>query len=410
MTQTLPAPNVGRAGASARSVALATYVFAVIMANTTLPTPLYAIYAGRLHLKPLMITVIFSAYAIGVLASLLLFGRLSDHIGRKPVVGVAMALTAASATVFTVSGSLPALLTGRVLSGLAAGLVTGAATAYVSELHHDRKRGSLIATFANMGGLGCGPLISGILAAHAPRPTQLPYIVGGALLLPALFLLKAPDTVEGRPGGLRSGIKPQRLGVPREIRGPFAAAAIGGFVGFALLGFVTALVGNFLGQGLADRSHQTAGIVAFLVFAAGTFGQLLAGRISARTASLVGLAVLPVGLLLITLALPAKSLALFLVGAMVGGGAVGYAFRAAVLTLNTIAPPDRRAEVLSTFFVVAYIGITVPVVGTGLLLTTTTLLTATVTLAAFLTALAAIAASILVRLPAVHREQAAQPR
>ena len=397
MTETLPAPKVRHTGASAGSVALATYVFAVIMANTTLPTPLYAIYAGRLHLKPLMITVIFSAYAIGVLASLLLFGRLSDHIGRKPVVAVAMALTAASATVFTVSGSLPALLTGRVLSGLAAGLVTGAATAYVSELHHDRKRGSLIATFANMGGLGCGPLISGILAAHAPRPTQLPYIVGGALLLPALFLLKAPDTVEGRPGGLRSGIKPQRLGVPREIRGPFAAAAIGGFVGFALLGFVTALVGNFLGQGLADHSHQTAGIVAFLVFAAGIVGQLLAGRISARTASLVGLAVLPVGLLLITLALPAKSLALFLVGAMVGGGGVGYAFRAAVLTLNTIAPPDRRAEVLSTFFVVAYVGITVPVVGTGLLLTTTTLLTATVTLAAFLTALAAVAATILLR-------------
>ncbi|HEY8729719.1 MAG TPA: MFS transporter [Acidothermaceae bacterium] len=410
MTQTLPAPNVGRAGASTRSVALATYVFAVIMANTTLPTPLYAIYAGRLHLKPLMITVIFAVYAVGVLVSLLLFGRLSDHIGRRPVIGVAMALTAASALVFIASGSLPALLTGRVLSGLAAGLVTGAATAYVSELHHDRKRGSLIATIANMGGLGCGPLISGVLAAHAPRPTQLPYIVGAALLLPALFLLKVPDTVEGRPGGLRTGVKPQRLGVPREIRGPFAAAAISGFIGFVLLGFTTALVGNFLGQGLGDHSHQTAGIVAFLVFAAGSVGQLMAGRVSARTASLVGLAVLPVGLVLITVALPAKSLALFLVGAMIGGGAVGFALRAAILNLNTIAPPDRRGEVLSTFFVVAYIGITLPVVGTGLLLTTTTLLTAIVTLAAVLTTLAAIAAVILVRLPTIRPEPAAQPR
>jgi MFS family permease len=400
VTATRPAPIVRHVGASIGGVALATYAFAVVMANTTLPTPLYPIYAGRLHLKPLMITVIFSTYALGVLASLLLFGRVSDHIGRRPVVAVAMVLTAASALVYIASGSLPALLTGRVLSGLAAGLVTGAATAYVTELHHDRKRGSLIATFANMGGLGCGPLISGILAEHAPRPTQLPFIVGAALLLPALFLLRAPDTIEGRPGGLRTGVKPQRLGVPREIRGPFAAAAIGGFVGFALLGFVTALVGNFLGQGLADHSRQTAGVVAFLVFAAGTLGQLLAGRISARTASLVGLAVLPVGLLLITLALPAKSLVLFMVGAMVGGAAVGFAFRAAVLTLNTIAPPDRRAEVLSTFFVVAYVGITVPVVGTGLLLTTATLLTAVVTLAAVLAALAAIAAVILVRLPA----------
>ena len=129
-----------------------------------------------------------------------------------------------------------------------------------------------------------------------------------------------------------------------------------------------------------------------------------------RQASLVGLAVLPVGLVLITVALPAKSLALFLVGAMIGGGAVGFALRAAILNLNTIAPPDRRGEVLSTFFVVAYIGITLPVVGTGLLLTTTTLLTAIVTLAAVLTTLAAIAAVILVRLPTVRPESAAQPR
>jgi MFS family permease len=378
---------------------VATYVMTVVMAATTLPTPLYAIYASRLHLKPFLITVIFAAYAVAVLAALLLFGRLSDLVGRKPVLFTAMAFSAASAVVFVSSVSLPALFAGRLLSGISAGLVTGAATAYISELHHDKARGSLLATLANMGGLGLGPLISGVLAEHFARPTELPFIAAALLLVPALVLLAVPDTVKGQPGGLRAGIKPQRLGVPREIRVSFAAAAIAGFVAFALLGFITALVGNFLGTGLGNHSHQTAGVVAFLVFTAGTVGQLLATGVSNRTASLIGLGIMPVGLTLMTVALPATSLPLFLVGSMLGGVGAGFAFRAAILNTNAIAPAQRRAEVLSTFFVIAYVGIALPVLLAGILITTTTLLTATVTLACMVTALAAVAAAILVRLP-----------
>jgi len=384
---------------SRRGTVIAAYTFAAVMLGTTIPTPLYAIYASRLHLKPFLITVIFAVYALGVIAALMLFGRLSDQIGRKPVLLAAVMFSAASAAVFISSGDLPALFTGRVLSGISAGLVTGAATAYISELHHDRSRGSLLATATNMGGLGTGPLVSGLLAQHAAQPTRLPFIVAAALLLPALLLLTVPDTVERVDGSVAVSIRPQRLGVPRGIRVPFASAAIAGFVGFAMLGFITALVGNFLSQGLGNHSHQTAGVVAFLVFAAGTCGQLSASRLSSRTGSLLGLAVLPAGLALVTLALPAKSLPLFLVGAMVGGVGSGFAVRSAVLLVNHIAPPARRGEALSTFFVIGYIGITVPVVGAGILITTTTLLTATVTLAVVVAALAAVAAVILVRLP-----------
>jgi MFS family permease len=382
-----------------RGTAIATYTFAAVMLGTTIPTPLYAIYAARLHLKPFLITVIFATYALGVIAALMLFGRLSDQVGRKPVLFAAVAFSVVSAAVFVSSGTLPALFIGRVLSGISAGLVTGAATAYISELHHDRSRGSLLATASNMGGLGLGPLVSGLLAQHAPQPTRLPFIVGAGLLLPTLLLLTVPDTVERASGGVAVAIKPQRLGVPRGIRVPFASAAIAGFVGFAMLGFITALVGNFLSQGLGDRSHQTAGVVAFLVFAAGTAAQLSASEVSSRIGSLIGLAVLPIGLTLVTLALPAKSLTLFLIGAMVGGVGSGFAIRSAVLLVNHIAPPARRGEVLSTFFVIGYIGITVPVVGAGILITTTTLLTATVTLAVFVAVLAAVAAAILVRRP-----------
>jgi MFS family permease len=382
---------------------IATYLFAAVMVSTTLPTPLYAIYAERLSLKPFMITVIFAVYAIGVMAALLTLGRLSDHIGRKPVLLVALAVSVLSGVVFMTTENLPGLFAGRLLSGVSAGLVTGAATAYISELYGDRTRGGLLATIATMGGLGLGPLISGILAEHAPAPTQLPYGVGIALLLPALVVLAVPDTVPRRPYGLREGIRPQRLGVPHEIRLSFAAAGIAGFVGFALLGFITSLVGSFLAKGLSDRSHQTAGIVTFLVFAGGTVGQLLAGRLSTRTATLAGLVILPVGVGLITGALPTTSLAMFVTGAVIGGVGVGYAFRAAVVSMTTLAPARRRGEVLSTFFLVAYVGLTVPIVGAGILITTTTLLTATITLAVVISVLAAAAVAILLRLPANTR-------
>ena len=378
---------------------IVSYLFAVVMASTTVPTPLYAIYAERMSLKPYMITIVFALYAVGVLGALLLFGRLADLIGRKPVVLVAVAVSAAGGIVFMTTNDLPALFVGRFLAGLSAGLVTGTATAYVSELYGNRARGGLLATIANMGGLGLGPLISGPLAQHAPGPTVLPYGVGIALLLPALFVLAVPDTVRWQPGGLRAGLTPQRLGVPASMRAPFAASAIAAFVGFALLGFVTALIGSFLAEGLSDDSHQTAGIATFLIFAAGTAGQLVAGRWSTRTALLVGLATIPVGLALITSALPTNSLALFVAGGVLGGAGVGVAFRAAVVSVAELSPDDRRGEVLSTFFVIAYIGITVPVIAAGVLITTTTLLIATVALAIFVAVLAGVAAVILTRLP-----------
>jgi MFS family permease len=379
---------------------IASYLFAVVMLSTTLPTPLYAIYASRLSLKPFMITIVFAVYAVGVLAALLLFGRVADQIGRKPVLVISLALSAISGVIFVTASNLPGLFAGRFVSGISAGLVTGAATAYVSELYGNRTRGGLLATLANMAGLGLGPLVSGILAEHAGDPTRVPYLVGIALLMPGLLLFFVPDTTARKPGGVRAGLKPQRLGVPGEMRVPFAAAAIAGFVAFSLLGFMTSLTGSFLSQGLADHSHQTVGVVTFLAFAAGTIGQLLAGSLSTKRASLVGLAVVPIGLALITSALPAKSLPLFLVGAVIGGAGTGFAFRSAVVSVAARAPQERRGEVLSTFFVIAYIGIALPVIGAGVLITTTTLLTATIALAVLLAVLAAVASVILLRLRA----------
>lgn len=383
-------------------VALVAYLFAATMIGTTLPTPLYAFYSAELDLTPLLVSIVFAAYAVGVLGTLLLLGRLSDHIGRRQVLLATIATAAVSSVVFVVvdlAPSLPLLLVGRLVSGVSAGFATGAFTAYLTELSARRGRNAgLLATVVNLGGLGLGSLIAGVLAEHLPHPTLLPYLVHLGLLLPValVFALRLPETVE-TTDGWRAGVKPQRLGVPPEIRVPFFAAALAALAAFSVLGFSTALAGQVLAGGLGNHSHQTVGVTAFLLLAGAVAGQVLAGRLTNRTGNLLGLGLMPVGVVVLIVAVVAKSLPLLIAAVLVAGLGVGFAFRASLGKVVSIAPAERRGEVTSTYFAGAYLGLTIPVVGSGLLVTETTLVTAVVVLAVFVGALCAVAATIVAR-------------
>ena len=142
---------------------LLTYVFAAIMLGTTLPTPMYALYSERMHFSVLTTTVVFATFAFGVLAALLVFGRWSDAVGRRPMLLLAMMFALGSAVAFLAATGVDDLLLGRLLSGLSAGVATGTATAAVIEAAPEQWRGraAAIATVANIGGLGLGPLVAG---------------------------------------------------------------------------------------------------------------------------------------------------------------------------------------------------------------------------------------------------------
>ena len=388
------------------SVVVVGYLFTVVLLGGTVPSPLYPFYIASLGLTPFLVTVVFAAYAVGTLAALLLFGGLSDRVGRRPVLALALVVAVASTLVFLLWQTLPGLLLGRALSGVSVGLTTGTATAALAELHPNRRTATTVATAANMGGLGLGPILAGVLAAHEPGPTRTPYLVFLALLLPALALLAVPETGPGRVTGVAGvlrAIRPQRLTVPTGTGARFAAAALAGFTAFALLGLFPALTSNFLRSVLDDPSPQTVGLAVAVVFAAAVAAQLTAQRTSPDRAALLGVALLPVGAVLLVLALAAGSLALFLAAAVVGGTGIGFAFQSAVARVAGLAAPAERAAVTSTFFVVAYLGITVPVVGVGELATATTLTEAALGLAVLVTVLAAvcIALTLRTRRPAV---------
>jgi MFS family permease len=341
-------------------------LFAVAMLGTTLPTPLYVIYQSQWHFSSGTVTVIFASYAAGVLAALLLAGRSSDQVGRRPVLAVALAFSAVSTVVFILAPGLAWLFVGRVLSGLSAGLVTGTATAALTETYDgpSSRRASMVATAANMGGLGLGPLIAGLFAQYGPRPTVLVFEVYLAMLaIVAAALYVVPETVTRR-----RKLDPRftGLGIPAAGRSEFIAAGVAGFAAFSLLGLFTALAPSFLGQILHQHSHVISGAVVFAIFGTAAVTQLFLGRFPSRPVIICGLTAFLAALALIVAALSAASMALFLAGTFTGGAAVGAVFIGSLSTANRLAPVQVRGRVVSTYFVFAYLGLAIPVIGVGI--------------------------------------------
>lgn len=345
--------------------ALGCFAFLVVMFGTTLPTPLYPIYEQQYAISQLMVTVIYGVYAGGTIAALILAGSWSDQLGRRPVVAASLVFSALSALIFVFDMNLPSLLVGRVLSGISAGLATGAATVMVIELAPPAHRhtATLLATAVNMGGLGLGPLVGGLLAEYAAWPTHLVFIVDLVLLaLAALGLAQVPETgtVARHPK-----LRPQNLTVPPEVRGVFLPAVIAGFAGFAVLGLFTAVTPAFLGKILGLHNLALTGLVVCIAFSASTLGQLFLGLVP-RVALPLGCLLLAAGALVVAAAINLESLAVLIAGAILSGFGQGLAFRAGLAAVAAASLPTRRGEVTSTFFVMLYVAISLPVIGVGL--------------------------------------------
>ncbi|HEX3818631.1 MAG TPA: MFS transporter, partial [Chthoniobacterales bacterium] len=215
---------------------------------STLPTPLYVVYRQAFHFSQIMLTVIYAVYVVGTVTTMFFLGRLSDQIGRRPVVLISLGVAAAGALFFVFARSTWWLFPARILSGLGIALVSGAATAWVleAEPHQDNARATQVAIAANFLGLGLGPLLAGLLAQFAPWPLVLSYVVFLFLFLPIVALVwRAMETLDRTKSLGEASVRP-RLGVPREIWGQFVSPAIGAFAVFAVLGFYTALLPTLL--------------------------------------------------------------------------------------------------------------------------------------------------------------------
>jgi len=343
--------------------------FLVAMAFSTVPTPLYVLYQQRDHFSSFVVTILFAAYAVGVVFSLFLAGHVSDWVGRRKVLVPALLLEAAAAVLFLVATTVPELFIARLLTGVGVGMITATATAYLSELHASHRpraglgRAELVATAANLGGLGLGTLVSGLLAQYVTGPLTTSYAVFLVLLVVSAGLVAlVPETVavESRT------YHPQRVSVPELARAHYFAAGAAAFASFATLGLFTSLAPAFVANTLHLPSRALAGTVAFLVFGSAASTQILFRRKRTRHQLAIGIGTMSAGLAVVTAALFASSLPLFLVGGAAAGAGMGVLFKGSISTVAALSSPTSRGEALAGLFLAGYLGLAVPVLLLGL--------------------------------------------
>jgi MFS family permease len=317
-----------------------------------------------------MITVIFAAYAVGVMVSLYLAGHVSDWLGRRRVALLAVLAEALAAAIFLIWPDVPGLLLARFISGVGVGVLTATATAHLSELRQiarpeeDGSRSALISSMVNLGGLAFGPLVGGLLAEYGRRPLEWPYeLFLVLLLLSAVGIALVPETVERLEE--RPAYRPQRVALPSAAKPQFFATATGAFAAFAIFGLFTSLAPTFLAGTLHHTSRLLAGVVTFVVFIAGALSQVLFVRFSRPSQLRFGLVFMTVGLVGVAVGGLLPNLWLFVLGGVIAGAGVGLVFRGAVATAASLADPGSRGEVLAALFLIAYAGLAVPVLAVG---------------------------------------------
>ena len=328
-----------------------------LLASSAAPTPLYAIYQSQWHFTPITTTVVFGVYALAVLAALLTLGKLSDHVGRRPVLLTAIAVHAGSLVIFATATGVPALLSARVVQGLSTGAALGAIGAAMLDM--DRELGTFANAVAPGIGTASGAIASALAVRFLPDPTHLIYLaLIGVLALQAVAIAAMRETVSRAPGALAS-LRPE-ITIPRTLRTPVLTAVPVLIAVWALAGLYGAL-GPALVHALTGSDNVVLGGLSFFVLAASAvIATIVLRRAAARTVMLAGILTLVTGVAVTVTAVSLGSAAVFFAGSAIAGAGFGSGFQGSIRTVVPLAAAHERAGLVSLLYVVSYLGLGVP--------------------------------------------------
>jgi MFS family permease len=351
----------GRISGLPALVLLASLIVSLLAASGA-PTPLYGIYQQRWGFSPITITIVFGVYALAVLASLLTLGRLSDYLGRRPVLLGALTVQVISLAVFATADGVGALLLARVIQGLATGAALGAIGAGMLDIN--RERGALANALAPGLGTGSGALLSALLVRYLPAPDHLVYLVLiGVLIVQAAGVARLRETVAR--ASLPATVLVPEVRLPRAVRGPMLAAAPVLFAVWALAGLYGALAPSLVASLTGSQSVVLGGVSLVVLTVPAALAVYLLRNAPARRVMLIGIAALVIGVAITLVALGTTSAGLFFVGTAVSGVGFGSGFQGGIRTVVPLAAPHERAGVLSLVFTVSYLGMGIPAVAAG---------------------------------------------
>jgi MFS family permease len=350
---------------SAASFYLLASITVSFLAGSSVPTPLYPLYQRMWGFSPVMLTIVFGIYALAVLAALLIAGRLSDHLGRRPVLIVAAISQAFVMLLFATAASVTGLLVARLIQGVMTGAAIGAVGAAMIDL--DKDRGTVANAVAPPFGTALGALLGGIFVQYLPGPTHLVYaLLAAVFIAQGLGLKFMKESVSAQPGVLAS-LKP-RLNLPRATREPLLLAVPILLAVWSLAGFYGSLGPTLIRGMLNSGSPVLGGLALFVLAASAGISILLLHERTPPQMMMVGAGSLLAGVALTVFALSHSGAVEFFLGTVVTGVGFGAGFQGAVRTVITSAAPHERAGTLSIIFIICYLAMGVPAVAAGFLL------------------------------------------
>jgi MFS family permease len=261
----------------------------LLMFAAAAPSPLYAVYQADWHFSAATLTTVFAVYVVALLAAFLVAGRLSDYLGRRPVIIAGLAIEAAAMVGFGVAGSVSMLYLARIVQGLATGAAIGAVSAALVDLQpgDNPQLASLVNSAGPTTGLAIGALATSFLVQYGPAPLRLVYwlLLGGFAVAIALVAVMS-EPGERRPGALAS-LRPQ-AGVPRQAWRPFAAGTPALIAGWALGGLYLALGPSIAAILLHSANAVPGGLVIFLLCGVGAVTSVVCRTVRPRAAMAIG--------------------------------------------------------------------------------------------------------------------------
>jgi hypothetical protein len=360
-TQIVPRSNSLSKSAAFYLLASITISF---LAGSVAPTPLYALYQAQWGFSPITVTIIFGIYAISVLTALLFVGRLSDHLGRRPVLIAAIAAQTATMVIFATAGGVADLVLARIIQGLATGAALGAVGAGMIDLN--KSRGATANAVAPTFGTAAGGILSGYLVQYLPAPTHLVYAVLCAIfVLQGIGVALMADTIAPAPGALAS-LKPQ-LSLPAAVRGPLLLALPVLVASWALAGFYGSLGPMLLRGMLGVGSALLGGLALFVLAASAALAVLVLQQREPRAMMTFGASLLAAGVGVAVWSLSHHAIVVFFAGTSIAGMGFGAGFQGAVRSIVSFAAPHERAGVLSIVFIVSYLSMGAPAIAAGVL-------------------------------------------
>jgi MFS family permease len=349
--------------------ALAGAVIGLALFASITPSPLYGIYSQLWDFSPVVLTLIYGTYAFGVLTTLILAGRLSDEVGRRPVLLVALGTLLATTVLYILADSVAWLFVARGLQGLATGLALAAASAALLDLHPRRDPAGVGLTngVVSAGGIGLGMLVSATAVQLLPAPRVVPYVILATLFAIAFAgALLMPEPVENRT---QPRLTPQKPSVPPVVRRPFLLAGLGVLSSWSIGGLFFSLGPSLSAEVFGTTNHIVTGLSVVVLAGSGAIAQVVFGRGEPWLSTAAGSVALATGLLIIVASAVETSGALLMIGAVIGGAGFGVAFLGSLRSLSVAIPHEHRAQVMSAFYVVAYSSLSLPAVLAGIVVT-----------------------------------------